>query len=140
MIFLDEMYFEITFTGAKSEIKRMADFLKSGDLDDFFEIESDYVIYDDAYASALDTEKCSLTFTNDDYPIEIDEFDSDEFLELICRAAKNLYVEGRIFDSDDEEFEFISSEGDSYYINAKKIDRFNDELDERAEEEEKEEI
>ena len=139
MIFCDEVYFEITLTGSKAEINKFASFLKSGDLDDFFEIYPEYINFDDAYDTALNTDKCSMIFTNDDDGIEIDEFDCDEFLEVFCRAAKSLYVEGRIFDADDEDFSFISSEGDTYYINSRKITRFNDELDERAYEEEREE-
>ena len=139
MIFCDELYFEITVSGTKSELKKLASFIKSGELDDFFEVYPEYISFDDAYASADEIEKCSMTFTNDDDGIEIDEFDADEFLEVFCRAAKNLFVEGRIYDADDEDFSFISSEGDTYYINKKKITRFNDELDERAYEEESEE-
>jgi hypothetical protein len=139
MTLCEELYFEITLTGAKAEIKKFASFLKSGELDDFFEITSDYINYDDEYAGKDDSEETSLVFTNDDYGIEIDEFDSDEFLEIFCRAAKNLDVQGRLYDIDDEEFSFVSSKGDTYYLNSKKIDRFNDELDEHAFREDEEE-
>lgn len=135
MTFCEELYFEITLTGAKSELKKFVSFLKSGELDDFFEISSEYINYDDEFESAGNESETSIVFSNDDLGIEIDEFDSDEFLEVFCKAAKSLYVEGRIFDADDEEYEFISSAGDSYYINAKKTQRFNDELDEKAYEE-----
>ena len=67
--------------------------------------------------------------------IEIDEFDTDEFLEVFCKAARRLDVEGRLFDIDDEEYEFVSEVGDSYYLNAKRTKKFNDELDEKAYEE-----
>ena len=139
MTLYDELYFEITFIGEFSEIKKVASFIKSGELDDFFEVYPEYISYDDGYDGACDSEKCSMIFSNDDDGIEIEEFDSEEFLEVFCRAAKNLYVEGRIYDADDEDFSFISSEGDTYYINKNKITRFNDELDERAYEEEREE-
>lgn len=139
MTFCDELYFEITLTGTKAEIRKFVSFLRSGELDDFFEITSDYINYDDGYKDALDTDKTSLVLTDDDCGIEIDEFDSDEFLDVFCRAAKNLDVEGRFYDVDDEEFSFVSSMGDTYYVNSKKIDRFNDELDEeRAREEDNE--
>jgi len=139
MTFCDELYFEITLTGTKAEIRKFVSFLRSGELDDFFEITSDYINYDDGYKDALDTDKTSLVLTDDDCGIEIDEFDSDEFLDVFCRAAKNLDVEGRFYDVDDEEFSFVSSTGDTYYVNSKKIDRFNDELDEeRAREEDNE--
>ena len=54
---------------------------------------------------------------------------------MFCKATKALDVEGRLFDVDDEEYSFISSKGDSYYVNAKKTTKFNDELDEKAYEE-----
>jgi hypothetical protein len=71
--------------------------------------------------------------------IEIDELDTDEFLELFCRAGKNLDIDGRLYDADDEEYAFVSEMGDSYYLNAKNATRFNDELDEKAYEEDREE-
>ena len=135
MTFCEELYFEITLTGAKSELKKFVSFLKSGELDEFFEITSDYINYDDEYESAMPDTETSIILSNDDYGIEIDEFDSDEFLEVFCKAAKALDVEGRIYDIDDEEYEFVSAAGDSYYVNAKKHKRFNDELDEKAYEE-----
>ena len=80
-------------------------------------------------------QETSVILSNDDYGIEIDEFDTDEFLEVFCKAAKALDVEGRLFDIDDEEYEFTSAKGDSYYLNAKRTIKFNDELDEKAYEE-----
>ena len=130
MTLCEELYFEINLTGTKAELKKFVTFLKSGELDDFFEISSDYINYDDEYATADNEKETSIIFSNDDYGIEIDEFDSDEFLEIFCKAAKNLYVEGRLFDIDDEEYAFVSEEGDSYYVNAKKTKKFNDDIDE----------
>lgn len=138
-MFSEELYFEINVKGKKSEIKKFVSFLKSGELDDFFEISNEYIHYDDEFASTGDSEDSSIIFSNDDYGIEIDEFDSREFLEVFCHAAKDLYVDGRLFDIDDEEYCFCSEAGDSYYINTKNIGRFNDELDEVAAEEESEE-
>ena len=37
----DELYFEITLKGQKSELVKFIRFLKSGELDDFFEMKSD---------------------------------------------------------------------------------------------------
>jgi len=139
MTLCEELYFEITVSGIKSELKKFVSFLKSGELDEFFEVEADYIDFHDDYASCADTDESSFVFSNDDYGIEIDEFDSDEFLEVFCKAAKNLDVEGRLFDVDEEEFAFVSSAGDSYYLNAKKIKVFNDELDAHAMKEESEE-
>ena len=137
MVLWDELYFEITLHGEKSELKKFASFLKSGELDDFFEISSDYIIYDDNYKDTPDEEETELVLTNDDYAIEIDEFDTDEFLDVLCKAAKNLDCYGFLSDGADGEFHFESKKGDSYYINARKGIRFNDQLDEVAFDEEK---
>lgn len=136
MTFCEELYFEITLTGQKKELKKFINFLKSGELDDFFEFDSSYIDYNDEFDTVADTDNSSIILSNDDCGIEIDEFDSDEFLDVFCRAAKNLDVQGRLFDIDDEEYSFISALGDSYYVNAKKIRHFNDELDEQANKEE----
>ena len=139
MTLWDELYFEITLHGTKSELKKFVSFLKSGELDDFFEITSDYIIFDDGYATAADDSETEIIFTNDDYGVEIDEFDTDEFLEIFCKAARNLEVYGTLYDADDGEFHFTSSRGDSYYINSRKSIRFNDELDEVAFDEDQDE-
>ena len=135
MTFCEELYFEIKLTGVKSELKKFVSYLKSGELDEFFEFDSDFISYDDEYDDAGSDTETSIVLSNDDVGIEIDEFDTDEFLEVFCRAASSLYVEGRFFDIDDEDYEFISAAGDSYYVNARKSKRFNDELDEKAYEE-----
>ena len=67
--------------------------------------------------------------------IEIDEFDVDDFLEVLCRAGRKLDLRGEIYDIDDSEYRFISEEGDSYYLNARNISLFNDDLDTQAKEE-----
>ena len=136
MTLYDELYFEITFHGDSSEIKKIASFIKSGDLDEFFENAGEYIVQND---TAEGTEKATLVFSTDDYGIEIDEFEAFDFLDVICRAAKNLYVSGSIYDVDEDEYEFISPEGDSYYMNARKAITYNDELDEVAREEENDE-
>ena len=139
MTLYDEIYFEITLTGKKRELKKFSSFLEGGGLDDFFEMDSDYIDYDDDYASSSDEGDTYITFSNDDMGIEVDEFDTDEFLEVLCRAAKRLDVRGEIYDADDDEYRFISNEGDSYYLNAKNISFFNDDLDTQAKEEYEEE-
>ena len=136
MTLWDELYFEATLHGVKSELKKFVNFLKSGELDDFFEISSDYIIYDDNFNDVDDSEESEIIFTNDDYGVEIDEFDTDEFLEVFCKAARNLDVYGTLYDADDGEFHFTSTKGDSYYINSRKALLFNDELDEVARSEE----
>lgn len=129
MLLCEELYFEITLTGTKSELRRFITFLKSGGLDDFFEFSTDYISYDDEYEEAENESKTSITLANDDYGIEIDEFDTDEFLDVLCRAAKNLEVVGNLYDIDDDEYRFVSDLGDSYYINSDKISKFNEDLD-----------
>lgn len=139
MTLWDELYFEITLHGAKSELKKFVNFLKSGELDDFFEMSSDYIIYDDGYADADDSAETEIIFTNDDYGVEIEELDTDEFLEIFCKAAKKLEVYGTLYDGEDGEYHFTSAKDDSYYINSRKAMRFNDELDEVALDEDKDE-
>ena len=132
MTLYDELYFEITATGAKSEIKRFVNYLKSGELADFFDFSTDYINYDDDYADASNDQETSVVISNDDFGIEIEEFDTDEFLEVICKAAKNLYLKGQLFDVDDEEYSFVSEVGDAYYINARNIS-FNEDDDKKEE-------
>ena len=129
MILCEELYFDITLMGAKSEIKKFASFLRAGGLDDFFEFSSEYISFSDDFEDADDSERVSMTISNDDWGIEIDEFDTDEFLEVFCRASKNLFANGELFDIDDEQFAFVSEEGDSYYVNALKAKRFNEDDD-----------
>ena len=121
MTLCEELYFEITLKGEKSDIKKFVSFLRSGGLDDFFEISSDYIHFEDDYETHPDDADTTLILSNDDYGIEIDEFDTEEFLEVFSRAAKDLHVNGRFFDVDDDEYSFISPIGDSYYINASKF-------------------
>ena len=132
MILCEELYFEITLTGTKSELKKFITCLKSGELDDFFEFSSDYITYDDEYDDAENEDKTSIVLANDDYGIEIDELDTDEFLDVFCRAAKKLDVVGHIYDIDDEEYRFFSEPGDSYYLNSDKVARFNEDDDKDA--------
>ena len=131
MTLCEELYFEITLTGTKTDLKKFISYLKSGELDDFFEFTSDYINYDDEFDGALPEQETSVILSNDDYGIEIDEFDTDEFLEVFCRAAKTLDVEGRLFDIDDEEYMFTSAIGSNSYTNAYDVD-FHDELDDEA--------
>jgi hypothetical protein len=129
MILCEELYFEITLTGAKSELKKFITFLKSGELDEFFEFSADYITYDDEYDAADADGKTSIVLSNDDYGIEIDELDTDEFLDVFCRAARNLEAVGHLYDIDDEEYRFVSEQGDSYYLNSDKIAKFNEDDD-----------
>ena len=120
MTLCGELYFDITLTGEKSELKKFISFLKSGELDEFFEVTPDHIHCEDDFNAKEPNEQTTIVFSNDDYGIEIDEFDTDEFLEVFCKAARTLYVQGTLYDIDDEEYEFFSSAGDSYYLNAKR--------------------
>ena len=126
MTLYDELYFDVTLIGKKSDLKRFISYLKSGDLDEFLEFHNDFLIYDDEYDTAPpEKDDLTVTFTNDDYGIEIDELDVDEFLELFCRAGKDLEISGHLYGADDE-YSFISRKGSSYYENAKKAGGFNE--------------
>ena len=129
MILCEELYFEITLMGKKSDLKTFASVLRSGEFDDFFEFSNDYLSYSDEFDEAGPDERVSMTLSNDDWGIEIDEFDTDEFLERFCRRAENLFVNGELFDIDDEQFSFISEEGSDGYVNALKAKRFNEDDD-----------
>ena len=133
MLLCEELYFEITLTGVKSEIKKVITFLKSGGLDDFFEFSADYISYDDEYDTTENEGKTSVVLANDDYGIEIDELDTDDFLDVLCRAAKNLEVVGSLYDADEDEYRFVSELGESYYLNSDKISKFNEDLDREEE-------
>ncbi|MBO5879033.1 MAG: hypothetical protein J6Q68_00565 [Clostridia bacterium] len=139
MTLYEEIYFEINFAGEKAELRKLASFLKSGELDDFFEVSSEYISYADGFKDLDDAEKSELTFTNDDMGIEVDEFEVADFLDVLCKAGKRLEISGNIYDINDEEYSFTSAAGDSYFQNSRNVSKFNDELDEAAEEEEEEE-
>lgn len=139
MTLYNELYFEIRATGAKAEIRSFVSYLKSGELDDFFEFSEDYIDYDDEFADAGPDEEVSVVISNDDYGIEIDEFYTDEFLEVLCKAGKRLYLKGQLFDADNEEYTFISEAGNSYYTNALLVKDFNEDEDKPREDDEEDE-
>lgn len=138
MIFNEAVSFEITVNGANSDVKRLASTLLSGEFADFFEIDEDMLSFDDDYETGEPDEQTSMLFSSDEFGVEVDEFDSDEFLEMFCKAAKRLYVNGVFYNFDDEEYRFVSEAGDSYYVNSDNISNFNDELDEERSREERE--
>ena len=63
MTLWDELYFEITVRGVKSELRKFANFLLSGELDEFFEITDEFLIYDDGYASTDDSAESEIIFS-----------------------------------------------------------------------------
>lgn len=125
----EELYFEIVLKGAKTDLKKFVSFLKSGELDDFFEFSADYITYDDNFNTAEGSNETGIVLSNDDFGIEIDEFDTDEFLDIFCRAAKELEVRGQLYDIDDYEYNFKSEIGNSYYVNADAINKFNEDAE-----------
>ena len=137
MTLYEELYFEIRATGAKSEVRNFLNYLKSGELDEFFEFSADYISYDDDYAAADAGAEVTVIISNDDYGIEIDEFHTDEFLEILCKAGKRIYLKGQLYDADNEEYSFVSLKGDSYFLNAKNIE-IEDELDQQAKKDDEE--
>jgi len=56
----DELYFEITLTGTRPELKKFISFLRSGELDDFFEFSTEYINYDDGFNDVAESEKTSI--------------------------------------------------------------------------------
>jgi hypothetical protein len=138
MTLYEELYFDIKLSGQKTELKKFISFLRSDGLEDFFEFSSEYITYDDRFNDVAPEEETFVIISNDDYGIEIDEFDTDEFLEIICKAGRRLYLKGQIFDADNEEYSFVSEAGDSYYINALLVNDFNEDEDKPHEDEEDE--
>ena len=130
----EELYFEITVEGVKSDVSKFIDYVKSGELDDFFEFSSEYIVYDDNYAISSETTQVSVSLSNDNYGIEIDSFDPEEFLDALCSGGKNVTIHGNVFDIDDEEYRFISNAGSTSYVNSDDID-FSDELDDEVKKE-----
>lgn len=130
----DELYFEITLEGTKAELKKFVKFLKSGELDEFFEVSSDYIIYNDAFSTATDETETDIVFTNDDFGIEISSLSPEDFLDVFCKGTRALDVRGHLYDIEDEEYTFRSPRGDTDYVSGADTE-FNDELDARAAEE-----
>ena len=135
MILYDEVYFEITVSGAKADIKKFSKYLKGGALDEYFEVSSDFISYDDGFADADDGESCELVFANDDFGIETAKFETDDFLDIFCKETEKLDVSGHIYDINDDEYTFTSPVGTTDYMNSRKANKFNDELDALASDE-----
>lgn len=131
----EELYFEITADGDKESVDRFVSFVTSGVLDDFFEFTSDYITYSDNYNSAGTFDKVFVTLANDDYGIEIENLNPEDLLDVLCSGGRNLFIQGHIFDVDDEEYRFVSHIGSASFVNSENIE-FNDELDEEARREE----
>ena len=138
MVFYDEIYYEITLRGVKSDIKRFISFLLEGGLEDFFEFDEEAIIYGDNYLTTPDSMITDITIANEN-GVSVEEFSVEEFLEVFCSASKKLDVYGFIYDAEENEFNFRSDAGNSFYENAREVSRFNDELDGIRDEEEEDE-
>ncbi len=132
MCLYDELFFDITLEGEKSELRKFVKFLRSGELSDFIDDAEDYIVLEDDYEDKDDHEQSSIIFTNDDLGIEIDRFNPEDFLDVFCKATRTLQVHGRFYDMDDEEYAFVSAAGTDSYLNQADDTLFNDELDEQA--------
>lgn len=135
MILYDEVYFEITVGGAKADLKKFVKYLKGGALEEFFEVSSDFISYDDNFSDADDSDECEIVFANDDFGIEVSKFDTDDFLDVFCKETKALDVAGHIYDINDDEYTFSCPKGTVDYSNSRNGRKFNDELDELASDE-----
>ncbi len=135
MILYDEVYFEITVSGTKADIKRFSKYLKGGALDEYFEVSSDFISYDDSFLDAEESDCCELVFSNDDFGIETAKFETDDFLDVFCKETEKLDVRGHIYDINDDEYTFTSPAGSTDYMNSRKASQFNDELDALASDE-----
>lgn len=124
----EELYFEITAEGTKSAALKFISYLKSGVMDDYFEFDEDMLTYSDNFDDDISTETVSVTLSNDDYGIEIDEVNPESFLRVLCRGGIDLFIHGHLYDIDDEDFVFVSHEGDASFTNVDDME-FNDELD-----------
>ena len=135
MTLYEEIYFDITIEGKKSDVKRLEKFLLGGGCDDFFEVHPEHISYADEFVESDESANVRMFFS-DDLGIELDELDTDEFLEVLCRAAASLDLTGHIYDINDDEYSFRSEAGSSDFYNSKNVRIFNDELDDAARSEE----
>ena len=131
----EELYFEIELKGSKAALLKFANFVTSGELDEFFELTSDHIVYGDDFDDVTDNTDTTMSIVNDEYGIELDQFDPEDFLSVFCQAATELEISGHFYDIDDEEYRFISPAGDPCYTDADDID-YSDDLDEEAYKEE----
>ncbi len=138
MIFNDCVCFEINICGERARVQKLIDYLNSGELDEFFEVDEEFFLFDDSYDTAAPDEEVRVMFSSDEFGIEVESFDSDEFLEVLCKAGKQLHLSGNFYNFDDDEFRFISEAGNDYYINENNVSIFRDELDMQASKEEEE--
>lgn len=127
MILYDEVYFDITLSGAKADLKKFAKYIKGGALEDIVECAHDFISYDDAFSDADEDTECEMFFSNDDLGLEISKLDTEDFLEIFCRETAKIDVAGNIYDINDDEYVFKSPKGHTDF--SRGSGKFNDELD-----------
>ena len=132
MTLCDELYFEITLRGEKQYAEKFIKYVKSGALEDYIEHAVEYVVCEHEFSYADSDDEVEIFFSNDDFGIEIDEFDPEEFLEVFLKGTRELFVSGQLYDIEDEEYAFVSKEGTDSFFNIKNVTDFNDELDREA--------
>lgn len=126
MIFSDSVCFDITISGEKKDVAKLVSYLKSGELDEFFEIDDDLLFFDDNYETSAPDSEVRVIFSSDEFGLEVDEFDADEFLEVLCKAGRALLLKGSFYNFDDDEIRFVSEAGDDYYTNEDSLGIFDD--------------
>ena len=126
MTLCEELYFDIKFSGKKGDIDRVVKYLKSGVLDDFFDVSSEYFVYADDYDSLSGDEDTEIEFTNDDNTVYIEEVEAEAIAETICSGAAPLFVSGTMYDINDDDFSFYSEKSDAGYINRGKEIKYNE--------------
>ncbi len=139
MTLYEELYFDINIEGRKSDIEKFISALGAGALDDFFEFDSEQIEYDDGFDAAEGTKTTSVSFSNVDIGIEIEELSVYDLLDALCKIGKNLELRGEIYDADDDEYRFQSPAGESYYINADKARLFEEDANVAEEDDEDDE-
>ena len=127
MILYDEVYFDVTLSGAKADLKKFAKYIKGGALEDVFEGAYEFISYDDAFSDANDEDECEMFFSNDDIGLEVSKLNTEDFLEIFCKETANIDVAGHIYDINDDEYIFKSPKGSINFSNGR--GKFNDELD-----------
>ena len=127
MILYDEVYFDITLSGAKADLKKFAKYIKGGALEDIFEEAQEYISYDDNFSDAEDEDECEMFFSNDELGLEIRKFNTEDFLDVFCKETARIEVSGHIYDINDDEYMFKSPKGSISFSSGK--GKFNDELD-----------
>ena len=127
MILYDEVYFDITLSGAKADLKKFAKYVKGGALEDVIEGAYDLISYGDSFSDADEEDECEMFFSNDDLGLEVSKFNTEDFLDIFCKETAKIDVSGHIYDINDDEYMFKSAKGRTDFSSG--AGKFIDELD-----------